>query len=146
MLFRSTYRHGRWTVAIDEGFAAEKLGLGQWIERSLTQGRSKGLTLVYGQQRPVSPPGTMVSRFALSQATHVFCFRVEGRDAATIAESTTPRILPYISEQAAERTGDTSLLLPERSFAYYHRAARYVGSGTASRLGALLRQPGTGEP
>lgn len=36
-MLERTYRHGRWTVVIDEGFAAEKLGLAPWIERSITQ-------------------------------------------------------------------------------------------------------------
>jgi hypothetical protein len=115
------WKQGGWTVVIDEGWYAEQIGLKPYIERLLTQGRSKGISVVYGQQRPVA-----TSRFVISQATHVITFRVEGRDAKTVAESTTPRILPVIDD------------LAEREFAYYHRAKRYVGKGTARRLGALI--------
>lgn len=124
-MLERAYRQGGWTVVIDELWAAERIGLADQIERMLTQGRSQKLTVVIGQQRPV---GT--TRFALSQTTHLFSFRVEGRDAKTVAEATTPRMLPVL---------DT---LPHRHFAYYNRAHRYVGTGTAQRLGVLLTAGG----
>lgn len=114
-----------WTVVFDEEWYAERIGLKEQIERLLTQTRSMRVSVVSGFQRPVGN-----SRFAISQSTHVFCFRVEGRDAKTIGESTTPRILPIIES------------LQGYEFAYYNRATRYVGKGTARSLGALLIGPG----
>lgn len=124
-LLESVYRQGGWTVVIDEGWLSEQIGLRPWIERLLTQGRSKGISVVYGQQRPVT-----TSRFVISQCTHLFCFRVEGRDAKTVAESTTPRILPVLER------------LTGHDFAYYHRPSREVAIGNASRLPALIADPG----
>lgn len=120
------WKSGNWTVCIDELWYAEKLGLRDYIERLLTQGRSKGISVVLGQQRPVT-----TSRFAISQTTHLFTFRVEGRDAKTIAESTTPRLLPVV---------DT---LTGHDFAYYHRGKRFVTVGNARALGAVVRAPGS---
>lgn len=114
-----------WTVVFDEEWLAEKIGLTEQIERLLTQTRSMFVSVVCGFQRPVGN-----TRFAISQATHVFCFRVEGRDAKTVAEATTPRILPVLES------------LQGREFAYYNRATRYVGKATAATIGALLVAPG----
>lgn len=124
-LLERVWKQGSWTVVIDEGWYAEQIGLRPYIERLLTQGRSKGISVVYGQQRPVT-----TSRFVISQCTHLFCFRVEGRDAKTVAESTTPRILPIIDA------------LSGHDFAYYHRPTRTVSTGNAARLGALVVPPG----
>lgn len=135
-LLERVWRMGGWTIVIDEGWMTEKLGLQPYIERLLTQGRSQDISVVFGQQRPVT-----TSRFVISQCTHLFTFRVEGRDADTIAEATTPRLLPYISERYAERRGDTSLLLTGHDFAYYHRPTRTVGIGNARTVGRLIRAP-----
>lgn len=118
------WKQGSWTCVIDEGWYAEQLGLRPYIERLLTQGRSKDISVVYGQQRPVT-----TSRFVISQCTHLFCFRVEGRDAKTVAESTTPRILPALE-------GLTGF-----QFAYFNRRHREVAIGTTDKLGAIIRQP-----
>ena len=45
------------------------------MERLLTQGRSKGISVVTGMQRPAR-----ISRFALSESTHTIAFFLEGRD------------------------------------------------------------------
>lgn len=124
-MLERVWRQGGWTAVIDEGWYAEKIGLREPIERLLTQGRSQGISVVYGQQRPVT-----TSRFVISQATHVFVFRVEGRDMKTIAESTTPRIIPVIES------------LTGHEFAYYNRAARYVGKATTGTLHGLFVAPG----
>lgn len=137
-LLERVWRMGSWTVVIDEGWYAEKLGLQPYIERLLTQGRSTGISVVFGQQRPVT-----TSRFVISQCSHLFVFRVEGRDAMTVGESATPRLLPYISEQYAHRTKQDDKLLTGFDFAYYHRPTRTVGIGNARTLGRLLRPPGT---
>lgn len=133
-LFERVYRMGRWTIAVDEFFLAERLGLREQIERLHTQGRSDKITVVVGQQRPV-----VTSRFALSQSTHVMSFRVDGRDAKTIADATTTRVLPYLDEKYA--TPDTPALTGH-DFAYIHRAKRFVGRGNARSLDRLIRRPG----
>lgn len=125
-MLERVWRQGGWTVVIDEGWYTEQLGLKAYIERLLTQGRSKGISVVYGQQRPVT-----TSRFVISQCSHLFCFRVEGRDAKTIAESTTPRILPVIDALTGYR------------FAYYHRPTRTVATADTRTLGAVIRPPAT---
>lgn len=119
------WRQKGWTVVYDEEWLAEKIGLTDQIERLLTQSRSLNVSVVSGFQRPVGN-----SRFAISQSTHVFCFRVEGRDAKTVAEATTPRMLPVLES------------LTGRQFAYYNRATRFVGIGTAQSLGSILVAPG----
>lgn len=136
-LLERVWRMGSWTVVIDEGWYAAKLGLEPYIERLLTQGRSTGISVVFGQQRPVA-----TSRFVISQCSHLFVFRVEGRDADTIGEAATPRLLPYISERAAARAKRPDLLLSGHEYAYYHRPSRTVGIGTSRTIGRLLRPPG----
>jgi hypothetical protein len=121
----AVWRQGSWTVVYDEEWLAEKIGLTDQIERLLTQSRSKNVSVVSGMQRPVGN-----SRFVISQSTHVFCFRVEGRDAKTVAEATSPRILPVLES------------LHGHEFAYYNRATRYVGKATTATLGSLIVAPG----
>lgn len=140
-LLERVWKQGGWTVVIDEGWYTEKLGLQPYIERLLTQGRSKGISVVFGQQRPVT-----TSRFVISQCSHLFTFRVEGRDAITIGESATPRLLPFISEQYAERKRDRSHLLGKYDFAYYHRPTRTVGVGNARTAHLLIRAPRVAVP
>jgi hypothetical protein len=116
------WRHGGWCVVVDELYYAEhELKLTQPINKLLTQGRSKAITVVVGMQRPAQ-----VSRFALSQCTHVFTFRTEGRDTKTIAEATTPRIAAYIDD------------IDGHDFVYYNRKRREIRTGNARRLGAIF--------
>lgn len=139
-LFERVYRQGRWTIVVDEFLLAERIGLREQIERLLTQGRSDGITVVVGQQRPV-----ITSRFALSQSTHVVSFRIDGDDAKTLGERTTSRILPYVNEnfnRSKTRNEDGVALLGDHQFVYYHRAARYLGVGKAQTLDRLLIRPG----
>lgn len=141
-LCQKVYRQGRWTVVFDEFWLAEKLGLRDEIEMLLTQGRSNHLTVVVGQQRPV-----VTSRFAISQSTHVITFVVEGRDADTLGESATPRLMPLISErwraQATHRAeAERTPMLREYEFAYYHRKYRFLARGYVRTLSGILVPPG----
>ena len=141
-LAEKVYRQGRWTIVWDEYFLAERIGLGEQIEKLLTQGRSNQITVVVGMQRPVA-----ISRFAISQATHVFTFVVEGRDADTLGEAASPRLLPLISErwraQASHRAeAERTPMLREHEFAYYHRKHRAVARGYVQSLPAILYPPG----
>jgi hypothetical protein len=115
------WEQGGWTVFIDEHWYSERLGLKPRIERLLTQGRSKGVSVVTGMQRPVQ-----VSRFTLSQSTHVITFRVEPRDLKTLAEATTARIIEPIEK------------LNKYEFVYFHRGNRIVASGTARSLARIF--------
>jgi hypothetical protein len=133
-LLERVYRQGRWTVVIDEFLLAERLGLREQIERLFTQGRSDKVSVVVGQQRPV-----VTSRFAISQSTHIISFRVDGRDAKTLSDATTTRILPYLDEKHSTREIPA---VEGHDFAYMHRARRYVGRGNARAFGALLVRPG----
>jgi hypothetical protein len=133
-LFERVYRQGRWTIVVDEFLLAERIGLREQIERVLTQGRSDEITVVVGQQRPV-----ITSRFAISQSTHVISFRVEGRDAKTLADATTSRILPYVDEDKA--TPETPVLA-EHDFIYYNRARRILVRGNARAFNGILVRPG----
>lgn len=115
------WQHGGWTFVIDELLYAERLGLRDSIERLLTQGRSKGISTVVGMQRPA-----WTTRFAISQSTHLFTFRLEGRDIKTVADATTPRLVPLIQS------------LDGFDFAYFNRRDRTVSIGNAKRLGAIF--------
>lgn len=99
---------GGWTVVIDELFyLQEKLRLTDYIDDLLTQGRSSKLTIVCGMQRPVR-----ITRFAISQARHVFAFEQEGRDAQELSYATTRGM-----RDAVERLG-------RYQFAYFDRRNR----------------------
>ncbi len=86
------FQEGGWTVYNDEEwYLEERLKLTPQVEMLLTQGRAKHITMVMGAQRPVE-----ISRFVLSQATHVVCFGSEGRDVKTIADATSPKVGLYV--------------------------------------------------
>jgi hypothetical protein len=122
-LLTRVWDQGGWTLVIDEEWYCEaRLHLTEWIETLLTQGRSKKISVIVGMQRPAR-----VSRFAISQCTHLFSFRVEGRDLQTIKEATTPRIVEPIQS------------LTGHDFTYYHRGKRIVTIGNARALGRVMR-------
>lgn len=121
-MLNRAWEQGGWTIVIDELWYVEKiLRLGPYVERLLTQGRSKKISVVVGMQRPAQ-----VSRFAISQCTHLFTFRVEGRDLQTIKEATTPRIV------------DPVMTLRKHHFAYYNRAERVIATGDAKYLDRVV--------
>jgi hypothetical protein len=111
-------RQGGWTVYTDETwFVEHRLGLTLQIEDLLTQGRSQDLrplTMVLAAQRPAR-----ISRFVLSQATHVIAWNVEPREAKTLAEST--------SEVFGAITN--TLDLKSHEFAWFHRPTRMIWRG-----------------
>jgi hypothetical protein len=122
LMLERVWKEGGWTVVIDELWYIEKmLKLGPYVERLLTQGRSKNVSVIVGMQRPAQ-----ISRFAISQCTHLFSFRVEGRDLMTIKESTTPRIVEPIQN------------LTKHSFVYYNRSERFVVTGDAKYLNRVI--------
>jgi hypothetical protein len=113
LALQTVWRQGGWTVYDDEEWYLEqKLGLQPAIEMLLTQGGGRGITMVMSAQRP-----SQISRFVISQSAHVICFGVEGREAKTIADATSPRM------------GDAVEQLPEYNFAWYYRPKRGVFVG-----------------
>lgn len=121
-LLTRVYEQGGWTVVIDEEWFVEaRLHLTEYVETLLTQGRSGKISCVIGMQRPAR-----ISRFVISQCTHLFSFRVEGRDLQTIKEATTPRIVEPINS------------IRGHDVVYYHRGKRIVAKGNANNLGAMI--------
>jgi len=110
----AAWRQGGWTVDLDELLFLHRLGLMPVYERLFTQTRSLKVTAMCGMQRPVQ-----VSRFALSQSRHVISFLQEGRDVATIAEATTPRMKDVIPNLTIDGYG-------EYSFAWFERRSRKI--------------------
>lgn len=111
-----------WTIAVDETYYwTSVLRLERQLNMLLTQGRSKHLTIVAGMQRPA-----WVSRFALSQATHAFIFRCEGRDLTTLSQALSPKVVKPVEE------------LRGHDFVYFNRATREVVTGNANRLNSIL--------
>jgi len=105
---------GGWTCAIDELFYVDtELKLRVPINRLLTQGREPGkISVCCGMQRP-----SIVSRFALGEASHVITFTVEGRDAKVLQDATNRRL--------AEAASD----LPRHHFAWFHVPTRAIWVG-----------------
>lgn len=105
------WQHGGWTVYIDELFYVTKmLGLGLMVERLLTQGRSKGISVVCGMQRP-----TGITRYAISESTHVVSFFLEGRDRKVLGEA------------GASIVADAGETLGKYEFAWFYRPERASG-------------------
>jgi ABC-type dipeptide/oligopeptide/nickel transport system ATPase component len=116
------WKQGHWTIALDElYYTTQMLKLDAYINRLLTQGRSKNITVITGMQRPA-----WVSRFALSQATHAFLFVTEGRDTKTISQSLSPRLAAVVGE------------LRKHEFVYFHRPSRSIRRGYAQNLQELI--------
>lgn len=118
-MLENAWQDGSWCVVMDElWYAEEQLGLRDYVNRMLTQGRSKDITAVLGVQRPVD-----ISRFALSETKHVFVFQTEGRDLKfTLRDSTTERIVPAVQS------------LKKYEFIYYNRETGQIMKGNANRL------------
>ncbi len=79
----TAWQQGGWTIYIDEMYYVEKLlKLSDSVVKLLTQGRTVNVTVMVGMQRPA-----WVTRFALSEPTHVFCGRLgDERDATVIKQ------------------------------------------------------------
>ncbi len=112
LALEKAYKQGHWTVCIDELLRIDRYGLREHVENLLTQGRSLGISVLVGMQRPA-----FITRFALSESSHVISFNHEGRDAKTLAESTTPRILPVVAS------------LQRHEFVWFHRPTKQFWRG-----------------
>lgn len=124
------WRQGGWTVYIDELFyLTDMLGLSAFVTRLLTQGRSKGISVVVGMQRPV-----LVTRFAISEATHIISFNLDGRDVKTM------------SEAASTKFAKVGATLRKHEFAWMYRPnvaepdeRKWLFRGFAQDLGVDVR-------
>lgn len=130
------HRETGWTLYVDELWHVVRMrrDLEAKIERLLTQGRSAGITMVYGAQRPVN-----VSRFAMSQATHLIAFKQDRRDAmGTLRDAGTTDWALAVAQ------------LPPHHFAWLHVPTDrvFVGcvqdlyNGRAQAFRASLERPG----
>lgn len=78
----SVWAAGGWTVYADELYYLTDLGLRDWLDTLWTQGRSLGLTVVGGVQRPRN-----VSLNSLSQASWLYLWRsADAYDLRRVAE------------------------------------------------------------
>lgn len=124
-MFDLAWRMGRWTVLLDElNYIHLELGLTSEVNKLLTQGRSKRLSVVTGMQRPA-----WVTRFALSEVSHIFTFGLERRDAKTLSDSSSERL-----QQIAPN-------LDQYQFAHFHRPTRTIAIGNANDLDSIIIQP-----
>lgn len=122
-LIDKVFKQGGWTVVFDEQWYIEHFLKGkEGVEMLLTQGRSKGISVVMGAQRPVE-----ISRFALSQASHVVMFRGDRRDADTLGRATSVAVRPVVES------------LREHDFAYWHQRTRSIVKGNARSLTRVVR-------
>lgn len=106
---------GGWTVLVDELFHLDQeMGLRKPINRLLTQGRDPGrISVVCGMQRP-----TIVSRFALGEATHIISFGLEGRD------------IKIVKDAAGDTFAEIAGQLPQHHFIWAHRPTKQLWVGT----------------
>jgi hypothetical protein len=106
------WKQGGWSVYLDELFYLnEQLDLEWPVDRLLTQGRSKGITVISGMQRPVR-----ITRFAIGESRHVVSFGLEGRDAAELGQATSKSV------------ADAARQLGEHEFVWYRKpGAIYIG-------------------
>jgi hypothetical protein len=122
-LFDKARVEHNWTLAIDELLGAVDVGLEKRIRWGLTQGRSSGITMVVGTQRPTT--GTPIMRYVFSQSTHAFIFSIDGRDAEQIVyKSFSPRLAEAIPKLDFKR----------HQFVYYHRRERRVIIASANDI------------
>lgn len=113
-VYELTWKEPGWCLCIDELYYVDDfLKMQRLTNRALTQGRSKKLTMVMGMQRPV-----LVTRFALSQSTHLIVFQQDDRDAKTIGEAAGGKAL-------AQRV----MQLGRHEFLWYYRPERQFWVG-----------------
>lgn len=121
--YERVWQEGSWCLCVDELYYQERvLGLGGDVIKLLTQGRSKRISCVVGMQRPA-----WVSRFALSEPTHVFCFRLgDKRDLKALRDG--------VGDELADAVSD----LDQYQFAYWHKTKRQLKIGRANDLAKML--------
>lgn len=118
---RDIYSVGAWTVVLDEvRYLTEYLRLQQWVELLWQQGRSMGVSLVAGTQRPAKIPLT-----AYDQISHLFMWKdqdkrnlqrmaeISGNDEAIRA--TVPTLKPHEVLYLGTRSGTLARTMVNRT-------------------------------
>jgi hypothetical protein len=91
------FRDGGWTVYFDEvRYLSETLRLRTELDQLWLQGRSNGVVIVAGTQRPVSVPINM-----FEQSPHLFTWRITGLDDRRTMASYTGALAPTVVGTAA---------------------------------------------
>ena len=83
---KRAYKQGGWTVGFDELYEMQMLGLEPDIIQLYSEGRSERVTCIGGMQRPSWVTRNGVSRWAISQPTHLFCFQTDEVERDTLAK------------------------------------------------------------
>lgn len=122
--YERVWREGHWCLVTDELFyVQDMLRMKLQINRNMTQGRSKHITMVNGMQRPVE-----VTRFAISQSSHVITYRLDERDAKTVGMAAGGKEVENVINS-----------LGSREFLWYHRPSRRYWTGRLDlNSGALV--------
>lgn len=124
-VWRQSNRKGGWCVYCDELFYLSTSPnlrdrdrkLSDLIDRGLTQGRSKRITMMWGAQRPVQ-----ISRFAPTQSTHIISFSCDDDDVKRLAQV------------CNRQYGDVVNDLKRWEFAWFYRPERQIWRGTVTTL------------
>lgn len=123
------WREGGWTVFIDElWYVDRKLGLTEYVDRLTTQGRSKGITVVTGVQRPA-----WVSKFAFAESLHFFVFRLIGRTKSAID-------IKAVRDMLGEEAALEVMGLDGHDFVYAQPSKGRLVRGNANLLDRLFRR------
>lgn len=122
LLFDRVWDAGGWAVLLDETFYVNTvLKLKEPLEAMLTQGRSMGITMMMGIQRPVD-----VTRFVMSSASHVIAYRQDGRDVETLTKATTTALKEPVTS------------LGRFEFVWFNRITREIWRGRLDLDGNAL--------
>lgn len=116
------WRDGNWCVYVDETYHVQRVGLEHQLVKLLTQGRSKGISVVCGVQRPA-----WVRREVFSEARHVFCFQLGDR-----------RDLKSLKDGVSDAYADVVRGLPEYHFAHVSKPRGPIQTGTVRDLEKII--------
>lgn len=111
------FRQGGWTVNIDELGTLQELKLHAFVDRLLQRGRSLGISVICGMQRPAG-----ITRNAIAQSTHVICGMVDGTDLKNVAEKTSPKFAAVLTQ------------LDRYEFGWYNQPTNSVWKGKVQNL------------
>lgn len=123
----NVWSQGGWTVYVDELYYLEQqLRLGEQVIQLLTQGRSLNITVVVGIQRPA-----WVSRFALSEPTHVLCAKLgDQRDAQVVKSVIGSEYLEAVQNVGWHKFVYLNKITADQSVVDKNTIVKYLTGGT----------------